>query len=281
MIASQNANPDAKPVYARHTDALEAVVTAVEASVSRGEVPHVVFDLDDTLFLVRPRKQAIFRELARGTGELALATALINLADTAIPYDVVDALATVGIEAPHQVAPIKSAFFDRFFNGDYTAHDEPNVGAATYVERLRQAGAKVVYLTGRPEEMQPRTLDTLAANGFPTCPITTDLILKSTAESVLGDAEFKGVKAQEIAARGPVLAAFDNEPANLNAMHAAMPEAHYFLLDTDHSPAPPPMAMAHHVMVDFATVAARLSASMAATPLMTGRTIQVVVAPAS
>ncbi len=246
---------------------LEAIEHAVQAHAARGERVQIVFDLDDTLFLVRPRKRAIFRELSAAFAhDVTIATSLATLADGDIPYDVVEALANVGIHADEHVGAIKGAFFARFFDGGYTVHDALNDGACEYVKRLHAAGARVVYLSGRPEEMLPCTLQTLADHGFPIDEATTTVVLKRTCESHLGDVEFKAVKAEELAAWGKTLAVYDNEPANLNAMQPAMPEAAYFLLDTDHSPNPPAMAMDHHVVVDFAAKRALLAASLAATP---------------
>ena len=246
---------------------LEAIEQEVHAHAVRGERVQIVFDLDDTLFLVRPRKRAIFRELSTSFAhDTAIATSLAELAEGEIPYDVCEALANVGIHAEDHVGAITGAFFSRFFDGGYTVHDALNDGAAEYVKRLHAAGARVVYLSGRPEDMLPRTLQTLADHGFPIDEATTTTVLKADSESHLGDVEFKAVKAVELAAWGKTLAVFDNEPANLNGMRPAMPEATYFLLDTDHSPNPPAMAMDHHVVVDFAQSRARLAASLAATP---------------
>lgn len=252
---------------ATHAAPLEAIEQAVHAHAARGERVQIVFDLDDTLFLVRPRKRAIFRELSAAFAhDVTIATSLAELAEGEIPYDVVEALGNVGIHEPAHVGAIKGAFFARFFDGGYTVHDALNDGAAEYVRRLHAAGARVVYLSGRPEEMLPRTLQTLAAHGFPVDEATTACVLKAPHEQHLGDVEFKGVKAEELATWGKTLAVFDNEPANLNVMAPAMPEAMWVLMDTDHSPNPPPMAMAHEVIVDFAAKRARLAASLAATP---------------
>jgi hypothetical protein len=242
------------------------------AAVERGESPQVVFDLDDTLFLVRPRKRAIFRELAESYGrEAGLADALHELAKGDIPYDVAEALGTVGIHHDHHVSAITKGFFARFFDGAYTSHDEPNAGAAAYVNHLHESGVRVVYLTGRPEEMQPRTLDTLAAHGFPVDRHLTHLMLKETSRAAMLDPDFKGLKAQEIASMGgPVLAVFDNEPANLNAMRPMMPEARFFLLDTDHSPNPPMLDMAAHIVTDFKAARRHLAKALANTPSFKG-----------
>lgn len=244
---------------------LAEMAEAAIAAVKRGENAQVVFDLDDTLFLVRPRKRAIFRELAEAhRHDEALASALHRLAGSEIPYDVNEALGTVGIHHPHTVTVLKDGFFERFFNGEYARHDAPNEGAAHYVGWLHQEGVRIVYLSGRPEEMMSQTREILATHGFPVGG-NTEILLKPTAQAKMGDAEFKGAVALEIAEAGPIFGMFDNEPANLNAMLPAAPEAWYFLLETDCSPNPPQLAMSVHVMDVFEMVK-HLNASLAATP---------------
>lgn len=252
-------------------DPLAELADAVSAATARGEAVQVVFDLDDTLFLVRPRKRAIFRELAEGYGrETGLAEALHSLAAGNIPYDVAEALGTVEIRHDEHVSALTRGFFDRFFDGAYTTHDEPNAAAAAYVSHLVSLGARIVYLTGRPEEMLERTAETLAAHGFPMDAGSTRLMLKERERATMADAAFKGLKAEEIAALGPVVAVFDNEPANLNAMLPAMPEARYFLLDTDHSPNPPTLQMDVHVVTDFRAEREALATALANTPTFRG-----------
>ena len=244
----------------------ELAATSI-SMVQRGERAQVVFDLDDTLFLVRPRKRVIFRELA-DTHEEGDPTreALYRLSMAEIPYDVKEALGNVGIHHAPTVKRLTDAFFARFFDGAYTAHDAANAGAAAYLNHLHAHGVDVVYLSGRPEEMLDRTVDTLVASGFPLVHGTTPVILKGRHEMHLGDAEFKGVKGFEIAANGLVTGCFDNEPANLNAMYPSMRDARFFLLDTDHSPNPPALEMPTIVMKDFGRMVNRLEASLAATP---------------
>lgn len=247
--------------------ALAQVAEAAIASARAGERAQVVFDLDDTLFLVRPRKRVIFGEIAETTADAGLRAALRRLAAGApIPYDVATALGTVGVTAPETVAAVTKAFFARFFDGGYTRHDAPNAGAREYVSHLHAAGVRVVYLTGRPSEMAPRTLDTLAGAGFPVAGEGTALVTKTPDLMHLGDAPFKGDRAAMLALEARTFAIFDNEPANLNAMRPAMPEAHCFLLDTDRTPDAPALDMAACVLTDFAAARAMLAAAYAASP---------------
>jgi hypothetical protein len=246
---------------------LTDLATASISAVQQGHKVQVVFDLDDTLFLVRPRKRAIFRELAELHADNdPTREALWRLSISHIPYDVKEALGTVGIHHPETVKGLNDAFFQRFFDGAYTRHDAPNAGASAYLNHLHANGVKVVYLSARPEAMMDRTIETLVANQFPVDLENPAVLLKTQRHAHLGDIEFKGVMGHEIAAEGRVTACFDNEPANLNVMLPAMPEATFFLLDTDHSPNPPALAMPAVVIKDFQRMVSRLEASLAATP---------------
>ena len=177
----------ALPMRPAQAGPLAEMAKAAAAAIERGENAQVIFDLDDTLFLVRPRKRVIFRELAElHTQDLALHTALHRLADSPIPYDVREALGTVGIAHPPVVERLQNGFFERFFNGDYAQHDLPNEGAAAYVNYLYAMGVKIVYLSGRPEEMMDGTVAYLAEHGFPVG-ANTSVVLKARgfAEHVL------------------------------------------------------------------------------------------------
>lgn len=257
--------PSLPTVSAPTTCPLSELASGAISAAQRGERVQVVFDLDDTLFLVRPRKRVIFRELA-DTLDHADPTreALWRLSMMDIPYDVAEALGTVGIHHGPTVKHLTSAFFERFFDGSYTRHDAPNTGAAAYLNHLHANGVDVVYLSARPEGMMDRTVDTLLAHRFPMA--EGSVLLKTSRDAHLGDVEFKGVKAAELATWGKTLAVFDNEPANLNAMYPAMRDATFFLLDTDHSPNPPALEMPTIVMKDFGRMVNRLEASLAATP---------------
>ncbi|MEB3328865.1 MAG: HAD family hydrolase [Candidatus Sericytochromatia bacterium] len=256
--------------------AIEACpLTAVEQDVrryaARGIRKQVVLDLDDTLFLVRPRKEAIFREMAEAlVGHPSLAAALVVLAAGPIPYDVREALRQVGIHEAHHVESLQEAFYERFLHGAYVRHDSVNEGASGYVGRLAEAGARIVYLSGRPEEMASDTRRSLEEAGFPVPGREARLILKAAADVHLGDVEYKRVQAARLAPEAPCAAVFDNEPANLNAIHAALPDARYFLLETDHSPSPPPLVMPAHRLRDFRTERERLAAALRAGPAFGG-----------
>lgn len=241
---------------------LEALVDVAGDKLRAGERVQVVFDLDDTLFLVKPRKQTILRELAAGAhAGTEVGAALARLADSHIPYDLGHALDSVGVAGVYH-NDISSAFFQRFFDGAYIRHDALNDGASDYVAQLHRMGVHIVYLSGRPDTMLQHTVDMLEEYRLPLASVSTEVILKRPHEMRLSDVAFKAEKAALLARGRACLGVFDNEPANLNAMVPAFRSAAFFLLDTDHSPAPPPLVMDAHVVTDFRSARARLNAAL-------------------
>jgi hypothetical protein len=69
----------------------------------------------------------------------------------------------------------------------------------------------------------------------------------------LPDAQFKAAVVTQVRALGEVVALFENEPANLNLLHQAFPEALAVFVDTIHSPHAPPVTQAAHRIRDFLT----------------------------
>jgi hypothetical protein len=100
---------------------------------------------------------------------------------------------------------------------------------------MAAAGARVVYLTGRPERMRDGTLDVLRRHGFPP-PDGARAHLLMKADAAQGDDDWKTTAIARVEALGPVVAAFDNEPAHVNLYAGAWPDARCVHLDTDHSP---------------------------------------------
>jgi hypothetical protein len=69
--------------------------------------------------------------------------------------------------------------------------------------------------------------------------IGTELVVKPRFE--MGDSDFKRSVAPELRRLGTVLAAFDNEPLNVNLLLEFHPGATGVFLDTQYAPNPPPL----------------------------------------
>ncbi len=213
---------------------LEEALGRARAAAPRGVA---VFDLDSTLLDNRPRQARILREYGARAGLPALLGAA---ADRWQGCDLADALRGAGLppaEVARHLLPARRFWGARFFTSEYCREDVPIPGAPAFVRDLAGAGAQVAYVTGRPRGMEAGTLDVFRAAGLPL-PEGRRAHLPMKPKAPLGDDESKALAAARVAALGPVVAAFDNEPAHVNGYAMAWPGALCVHLDTDHSPRP-------------------------------------------
>lgn len=218
---------------------LESLI-ARSAERRDGRAPLVVFDLDGTLLDNRPRVVAILHELAESWRKAhpAEAAKLACARDEDIGYGIVDNLKHLGVESPELHAVGQRFWFERFFVDGYLHHDVALAGAVSFARRCYDAGASLMYLTGRDlPKMALGTLASLRDCGFPIGVVGTSLVTKPTFE--MPDEHFKREVAAGLERVGPVLAVFDNEPGNCNALLEAHPACVSVLLDTQHAPNPP------------------------------------------
>lgn len=147
------------------TDGAAFVRSALEdirAQVAAGKTPRVVFDIDDTLADTRARTLAIAHafDAANGTSHFASLT-----------LDQVDfpaAAMTQKMGLPASVARSFDRFWQpRFFDPAAMKDDAPIASTIAIARAATEAGAEVVYLTGRPEEQRTATLAELERLGLP------------------------------------------------------------------------------------------------------------------
>jgi hypothetical protein len=211
---------------------LEEALQRARAAAPRGVA---VFDLDSTLLDNRPRQARILREYGVRAGLPALARASPGHWTS---WDLAEAMANAGLppaEVAHHLLPARRFWAARFFTSGYCRDDEPLPGAPAFVRALAEAGAQVAYVTGRPLRMRAGTLESFRRCALPL-PDDRRVHLLMKPEAPLDDDQWKALAAVEVSALGPVVAAFDNEPAHVNAYAGAWPDALCVHLDTDHSP---------------------------------------------
>ncbi len=214
--------------------------------------PVVVFDLDATLFDNRPRTLEILMEYrdAIAAEDAELADALLGLEVERIHYLLTDTLKDCGIYRADLVKDISTFWHDRFFSDEYIGFDVPTAGAAEYVRACYEAGAVVVYLTGRDiPGMLAGTVAKLRDDGFPIAVAGTELVLKPDPN--MSDEAFKRTALPTLDRVGDLLAFFDNEPANCNLAKAMFPHATVVLLETQKVPGAPPPARELEILADF------------------------------
>ena len=140
-------------------------------------------------------------------------------------------------EVARHLLPARRYWGSRFFTSEYCLEDVPVPGAPAFVREVAAAGAVVAYVTGRPGRMEAGTLQVLRREGLPA-PDGARVRLLMKPDGPLDDDAWKSLAGARVAALGPVVAAFDNEPAHVNGYAMAWPDALCVHLDTDHSARP-------------------------------------------
>ncbi len=223
-------------------DRLAWVLDRVERVASSGPAPVVVFDLDSTLIDTAPRNLAILGAFADAERarfpELSAHVAALSV--DALGWEVLEPLRRRGYDPDGLAERFEAFWAPRFFSDAWLPHDVPHPGAVAFVAACHARGALVYYLTGRHVEgMALGTVASLRALGFPLLRGRTVLHLKPRWD--LPDRAHKQQAVRDIRSHhAPVVATFENEPANANLFLASFPDALHFLLDTDHSPGAPP-----------------------------------------
>ncbi|MDI1451667.1 HAD family hydrolase [Polyangium sp. 6x1] len=212
----------------------------------------VVFDLDGTIMDNRPRVVAILHELAevwraRHPNEAA-ALAAASIHD--VVYGLVDTLRSLGVSEPTLHEEGFRFWRERFFCDPHIRHDTEIPGARDYVRACYDAGAIIVYLTGRDlPNMALGSFASLRDLGFPIGVVGTELVTKPAFETP--DSVFKREVAPALARLGEVVAVFDNEPANCNLFLEIHPACTTVFVDTQYAPDPPPLDARAHVIHSF------------------------------
>jgi hypothetical protein len=214
--------------------------------------PLVVLDLDGTLVDNRPRTCAILHELAEHWADTHPhhSERLKQARYEALEYLLADNLRLLGIEEDETIALALDFWKQRFFYDERLRHDIALDGSVEFARACYDAGATLVYFTGRDlPNMALGTLASLRDLGFPIGIPGTELVLKPSAE--LSDEIFKREVTPLMRRSGVVTAAFDNEPGNCNIFKELFPETDVFMLDTQHFPGAPPLDPRVHVIGDF------------------------------
>jgi len=222
------------------------------AAESGGQPPLVVFDLDGTLYDNRARTLQILMEYANEVRDEYpdVAAALETLEAARVQYLLSDTLRECALTHMDVVRDVTQYWRDRFFTDDYVSYDAVTEGASEYVRACHEAGAVVVYLTGRDiPGMLLGTMASLRDQGFPIGVAGVEVVLKPDA--TLSDEAFKRSALPTLQRVGDVEAFFDNEPANCNLASQLYPEATVALIDTQAVPGAPPSDPSVELISDF------------------------------
>lgn len=230
---------------------LDQVLRRIERERKDGNQPVLLLDLDSTLYEVGPRTLSIVREWRDSAVSAPFPQVRQLLAQVSmdhIEYSLRDLFQRLGVtERSEQFAELKEAlpllrkfWEERFFSNDYLSHDLTYSGASRFVHQAHQAGAHIIYLTGRDEpQMGPGTRKRLVEDGFPFEIERTDLFLKQHRS--IDDTVHKIEVAVQVETHGKLVASFENEPKNLVALAERFPDAMHVFVDTVFSDNPAPV----------------------------------------
>ncbi len=228
---------------------LHAVERAMERYRHRGadtsiKRPVVVFDLDDTLFKSNQvRTWRIMREWLEDRPKLhwEVRRNLETLRPEALAYHLKDTFSDVAgldLAAPYvreALADLESYWNPRFFSNAYCQRDPLQHCSVEFAKKVHDLGASIAYLTGRDEErMGKGTRRAINTSGLPRLSSRVKVFLKPHKDD--DDAMFKKSVRDTLTAWGPVVATFDNAPANCVVLKDAFPKAISVFVDTVYDP---------------------------------------------
>ncbi|NUM87682.1 MAG: HAD family hydrolase [Bdellovibrionales bacterium] len=219
-------------------DVLDQILRLVEEAVRRrvrqgGKPVKVIFDLDSTLFDVKPRSLRILKEFAATPEAREFGSEYVNwcqgLQAHQLVYTIQESAAANGFPRGAKGEEfLKKAFqywMGRFFTHSYVQVDHPVPGAADYVKAVVDRGAVAVYLTGRDWPGMGRGTQAMLRHwGFPLCTGEGELVMKPSFGT--DDSEFKDAALRDLRIHGEAVALFDNEPANFHVFEKNFPAAH-------------------------------------------------------
>ena len=237
--------------------ALDSIQPGRGRAGGQGGPDLAAFDLDSTLLDNRPRQARIVREFGARSGDARLAACTPA---RLVSWDLRDAARLCGLDEGEVVAcapALRRFWLERFFTSEYCAGDAPIAGAGEFLRKVRERGGRILYLTGRHEEMRDGTLESFRCAGFPLLGAGVDLWLKpqrADDDDAWKDrchARLAEASPLSAVARGGLACAFDNEPLHVNAYKRAFPGAVVVHLDTDHSQRPVEVLQSIPSILDF------------------------------
>ncbi len=203
----------------------------------------LAFDLDATLFDVSHRHQKViqdFTSLPQTHAQFShhlekLKEVRFSKTDWAIDGPL-ERVGLLGQEDSAELYDLLHDFwYEKYFSNEYLEYDRPYDGAVEFVQKIWQAGADVVYLTGRDiPRMGEGSLKTLKRWNFPVAQERAQLLLKK--EKGLNDARFKADWFLHAKQKDYSHAYFfENEPVNLQVMATDCPHVELIFFDSSHS----------------------------------------------
>lgn len=192
----------------------EAVTLEVEAQRAAGKEPVIVVDMDDTLFVYATRMRTILQRADARHGTRFFS----NMSAGALDGVTWDDFIRARVPDPALAARIVAEVQIERYEPRTMLWDGVNAPLAAMIRRWRQAGAHIVFVTGRWESLGAESNRALAAAKVPY-----DEALYAPDESPYPVPVFKGMAVAGVLGAGPrrvLVAVFDDRLDNLEAVGA-------------------------------------------------------------
>lgn len=181
----------------------ESALLDIKARSARGEKVRVVFDVDDTLSESRARTLAVAKDWDRANGTSYFSRLVV----AQVGQNGTETAKAMGL--PDEVVTKFQAHWDvEFWKGERFVHDTPIGPTVELAKKARAAGAEVIFLTGRVEELEGATIAQLQRFGLSGVDGST---VVSKADLSVRTAAFKTQWLTESAEAGHHLAFFITE----------------------------------------------------------------------
>ncbi len=223
-----------------HPHSEEQIFSEVSKQISThsSKNPVLLLDLDSTLYEVAPRTHAIINTWLNQTKVASdtLLDKLRKLKTTEIGYSLLDTFKNIGLVLNEKsdkeaFSELKDFWWSKFFTNEYLHHDKAYTGANAFAKKAHDAGAYIVYLTGREESpMIEGTIKNLIRDSFPWDTGRTSLLMRQSATQT--DLEHKALASEKIRQTGKLIASFENEPQNIVALYKSFPDGMHVFMDT-------------------------------------------------
>ena len=220
-----------------HAHSDERILDETLSQIQSESTPVLLLDLDSTLYEVGTRSFQIIREWTQAPESAPFSQVrdtLVQMSYSQIGYSLEDTFSHLNLDAVQQRAALnelKNFWKSRFFTNSYLKYDRAYQGASQFVRNAHDAGAEIVYLTGRDAPgMKKGTIENLIRDQFPWNLPKIHLLMKPEAH--FDDLEFKKKASRFVHERGSLVASFENEPPNVVAFYGLFPEAMHVFVDT-------------------------------------------------
>ena len=243
-----------------HSKEIHAKIIEVARNRASSPSPLIaVFDLDSTLFNVTQRTQRILHDFA-GDPEMQRLypneCAQLKISETEhTDWGIRQTLVRSGIRSELLFFEAVREFWAKhFFSNPYLDWDIPYTGAVDFTRSIFEAGARIMYLTGRDRpRMETGTITGLKKWNFPLVNPVSDLIMKPDRH--LRDESFKASELERFCAEDSDVWFFENEPVIINHVRRQCPNVNLVFIDSVHSgreasPADLPVIQMHYTLSD-------------------------------